>query len=68
MTSLAREAKEGYNRLCLLMYDERGDFIQNAIYIALVVIFGITVIGNFGKAIEGQFEAIITKFQETTPK
>ncbi|MCL4440475.1 MAG: hypothetical protein M1609_07770 [Firmicutes bacterium] len=38
--------------------EERGDFIQNAIYLALVVIFGITVIGNFGTAIVEQFTAI----------
>lgn len=47
--------------------EERGDFIQNAIYLALVVIFGITVIGNFGTAIVEQFTAIIAKFTATKP-
>lgn len=44
---------------------ERGDFIQNAIYIALVVIFGIGVLTEFGEAIKSNFEAIITKFSAT---
>ncbi|HEX3031397.1 MAG TPA: hypothetical protein VHS59_04035 [Bacillota bacterium] len=45
--------------------EERGDFVQNAIYIALVVIFGISVMTKFGEAIEDNFEAIISKFTET---
>lgn len=50
-----------------ILKEERGDFIQNAIYLALVVIFGITVIGNFGTAIVDQFTAIIDKFAATRP-
>jgi hypothetical protein len=50
-----------------ILMEERGDFIQNAIYLALVVIFGITVIGNFGTAIVEQFTAIIDKFAATRP-
>ncbi|MFZ3172458.1 MAG: hypothetical protein WA118_10835 [Carboxydocellales bacterium] len=50
-----------------ILMEERGDFIQNAIYLALVVIFGITVIGNFGTAIVEQFTAIIDKFTATRP-
>ncbi|HEX3030620.1 MAG TPA: hypothetical protein VHS59_00025 [Bacillota bacterium] len=60
--------KKGCNGVYLKLCEERGDFIQNAIYIALVVIFGITVIGNFGQAIEDNFEAIITKFSATSPE
>lgn len=55
------------NKAKAVLGEERGDFIQNAIYLALVVIFGITVIGNFGTAIVDQFTAIIGKFTATKP-
>lgn len=54
-------------RVNLFLAEERGDFVQNAIYLALVVIFGITVISQFGQAIVDQFNAIIVKFTATRP-
>lgn len=54
-------------RIWFYLKEERGDFIQNAIYIALVVIFGIGVLTRFGQAIQDNFEAIITKLSATKP-
>lgn len=45
-----------------ILLEQRGDFVQNAIYLALVVVFGISVIGSFGEAIVAKFQDIITKF------
>jgi len=47
--------------------EERGDFVQNALYLALVVIFGIGVLTTFGQEIVLQFQAIIDKFAATRP-
>ncbi len=49
-----------------ILLEQRGDFVQNAIYLALVVIFGISVIGSFGEAIVAKFQDIIQKFSDVS--
>jgi len=59
--------KKLYCKLYSLVANQRGDFIQNAIYIALVVIFGIGVMTALGTEIEGNFQSIIDRFVATRP-
>lgn len=56
------------NRKWKKLLCERGDFVQNALYLALVVIFGIGVLSAFGQEIVQQFQAIIDKFAATRPR
>ncbi|AVX21075.1 MAG: hypothetical protein ACOY3H_08775 [Bacillota bacterium] len=56
------------NRKWQKLLCERGDFVQNALYLALVVIFGIGVLSAFGQEIVQQFQAIIDKFAATRPR
>lgn len=55
--------REGFSRVSRLFWEERGDFVQNAIYLALVVIFGIGIMKTFGEEIQVQFQNIISKLQ-----
>lgn len=55
--------RECFCRVSRLFREERGDFVQNAIYLALVVIFGIGIMKTFGEEIQVQFQNIISKLQ-----
>lgn len=55
--------RECFSTVSRLFREERGDFVQNAIYLALVVIFGIGIMKTFGEEIQIQFQNIISKLQ-----
>lgn len=46
-----------------LVRDERGDFIQNAIWIVMVVLAMIPLFGTLKSALANAFQVIITSIQ-----